>query len=345
MLIIRSVEATDLDAIYELSLLMNFINLPQDRDALNEKIKSSIESFKNPSPILWKNHYIFVVEDPEDKKVIGVSMIHAQHGTEEEPHFYLQVGREKKYSETLRSGFIHGTLKLGIETDGPTEIGGLVLQPEFRKHPLKIGKALSYVRFLYLGLHPENFKKEVHAELLPPFDSEGNSPLWEAIGRRFTNMNYHEADLLSRTNKEFILTFYPREKIYETLLPMEARSAIGKVGKETKPVKKMLEAVGFKYTKQVDPFDGGPHFRSKLKDIKVIKNMFHGKIILDTDFNPETAISVILTLPSPKGKFIAARILANIANNSIIISSKDLQGYKIPDDFVSTGIFLDQKEK
>jgi arginine N-succinyltransferase len=346
MLIIRSVEASDLDSIYELSLLMNFINLPQDQEALNDKIKSSIESFKNPSPVLWKNHYIFVIEDLEEKKVIGVSMIHAQHGTEEEPHFYLKVGREKKYSETLRSGFIHGTLKLGIETDGPTEIGGLVLMPEYRQSPLKIGKVLSYVRFLYLGLHPENFKKEIHAELLPPFDSEGNSPLWEAIGRRFTNMNYHEADLLSRTNKEFILTFYPREKIYETLLPMEARSAIGEVGKETKPVKRMLEAIGFKYTKQVDPFDGGPHYRAKLKDIKVIKKMFNGKIVFDTGFNKSTATPTIITLPCPKGKFLAARVMANVIENSqIIISSKDLPGYKIPEDFKSSGIFLDLKEK
>ena len=87
MLIIRSVEVSIFDSIYELSLLMNFINLPQDQEALNEKIKSSIESFKNPSPVLWKNHYIFVIEDLEEKKVIGVSIIHAQHGTEEEPIF------------------------------------------------------------------------------------------------------------------------------------------------------------------------------------------------------------------------------------------------------------------
>jgi len=346
MLIIRSVETTDLEAIYELSLLMNFINLPQDREALNEKIKSSINSFKEPSTTLWKNHYIFVIEDTEEKKVIGVSMIHAQHGTEEEPHFYLQVGREKKYSETLRSGFIHGTLKLGIETDGPTEIGGLILRPEYRQSPQKIGKILSYVRFLYLGLYPENFKKEIHAELLPPFDSEGNSPLWEAIGRRFTNMNYLEADLLSRTNKEFILTFYPREKIYETLLPMEARSAIGKVGKETKPVKKMLEAIGFKYRKQVDPFDGGPHYRAKLKEIKVIKNMFHGKIVIDTGFNESTATPVLITLPCPKGRFLATRAMANVKNDGkIIVSAKDLPGLKIPLDFNASGIFLDQKEK
>ena len=345
MLILRSVETSDLEAIYELSLLMNFINLPQDRDALNEKIKSSISSFKAPSEILWKNHYIFVIEDTEEKQVIGVSMIHAQHGTEEEPHFYLQVGREKKYSETLRSGFIHGTLKLGIETDGPTEIGGLVLKPEYRNSPLKIGKILSYVRFLYLGLHPQNFKKEVHAELLPPFDSEGNSPLWEAIGRRFTNMNYLEADLLSRTNKEFILTFYPREKIYETLLPMEARSALGKVGKETKLVKKMLEAIGFKYKRQVDPFDGGPHFRAKLKEIKVIKNMFHGEIVLDSEYNESTATPVLITLPCPSGKFLATRVLANIKNSKIFVSYKDMAGFKIPKDFKASGIFLDQKEK
>lgn len=76
---------------------------------------------------------------------------------------------------------------------------------------------------------------------MPPFDNKGNSPLWEAIGRRFMNMDYHEADILSRSNKEFILSLYPAENIYQTLLPFDARDAIGKVGKDTEPVRKMLE--------------------------------------------------------------------------------------------------------
>lgn len=276
--LLRSARPSDLDHLYQLAQQVTFINLPADRDIIARKLKASDKSFTNPSKNLADNYYFFVLEDLEKNKVIGASMIHAQHGTEEEPHFYLKVGQEHKYSTTIGTGFIHGTLLFGIDTDGPTEIGGLVLDPSYRGNPHKLGKQLSFVRFLYMGRYPQRFKQEIHSELMPPLDSEGNSPLWEAIGRRFTNMDYLDADLLSRSNKEFILNLFPSGIIYQTLLPVEARNAIGKVGEDTRPVKKMLEDIGFKYMNEVDPFDGGPHYRCPLKDIKPIENMSHGKL-------------------------------------------------------------------
>ena len=73
------------------------------------------------------------------------------------PHFFLKVSQEHKFSQTLNTGLIHGTLKFGYETDGFTELGGLVLAPEYRGHREKLGKFLSFARFLYIGLHSKNF--------------------------------------------------------------------------------------------------------------------------------------------------------------------------------------------
>lgn len=312
MFILRSVQAKDLKDLYKLSTIMTFINLPQDEELISQKIESSMKSFKNPSSELFKNYYIFVLEDSEAGEILGVSMIHAQHGTEHEPHFYLTVGQEAKFSQTINTGFVHGTLKLGLDTNGPTEIGGLILNPDFRGHKEKLGKQLSFVRFLYMALKPERFKTMIHSELMPPFDKNGNSPLWEAVGRRFLNMNYHEADILSRNNKEFILSLFPSENIYQTLLPIEAREAIGKVGKETEPVKKMLESIGFKYTYEVDPFDGGPHYRCPLKDIRPIREKMTGLLITNKSFDPSKAREVLLSLEHPEHDFFAIRTLLQV---------------------------------
>jgi arginine N-succinyltransferase len=141
---------------------------------------------------------------------------------------------------------------------------------------------------------------------MPPFAKDGNSPLWEAIGRRFMNMGYHDADLLSRSNKEFILSLFPSDNIYQTLLPIEARNAIGKVGKDTEPVRKMLESIGFKYIFEVDPFDGGPHYRCPLKDIHPIKNMIKGKIKYN-DFNPTKAKEMLIYIPQSEFDFYALK--------------------------------------
>lgn len=319
MIILRNVLESDLNDLFNLSKKVFFINLPQDKQAIKEKIESSIKSFKNPSTDLAENHYIFVAEDTVTQKVVGVSMIHAQHGTENEPHFFLKVSQENKYSSTINTGFVHGTLKLGLDTNGPTEIGGLVLDPQYRGQG-KIGKQLSFVRFLFMGLNPNRFREKVHSELMPPLDEKGNSPLWEAIGRRFLNMDYYEADLLSRNNKEFILSLFPSDNIYMTLLPIEARNAIGKVGQDTLPVKAMLEKIGFQYTNEVDPFDGGPHYRCNLKDIKPIKNMYQGPVKLTNDSSELSRF--LLSWDHPEYSFFSMLVEGKISEKSFVVSNE-----------------------
>lgn len=297
MFYLRPVQLGDLEQINSLSQLQTFINLPSDVQVLKRKIQASIRTFEKPSKKLEDNYYIFVLVDENNHRVIGVSMIHGKHGTEHEPHFYLSVGVEEKFSKTLNTGFMHGTLKFGLETDGYSEVGGLILDPAYRGHKQKLGKQLSFVRFLYMAGHQNEFTELIHSELMPPFDSQGHSPLWEAIGRRFMNMDYHDADMLSRENREFILSLYPSDTIYGTLLPPEARNAIGKVGKETEPVKRMLESVGFCYTQEVDPFDGGPHYRARLRDITLVRDMISGTISYSDSHDFSDADEMLIELP------------------------------------------------
>lgn len=335
MFILRAVRESDLEDLIELSQLFVFINLPNDPAVLKKQIQSSIKSFKQPSKNLFENYYLFVLEDLETQKVIGASMIHGKHGTDEEPHFYFKVGREHKFSESINTGFIHGTLKFGLETDGYTEIGGLVLNPAYRGSTHKLGKQLSFVRFLYMGLKPDEFTEYVHSELMPPLDEHGNSALWEAIGRRFLNMNYQDADLLSRKNKEFILSLFPVDTIYETLLPPDARNAIGKVGDSTKPVKKMLESIGFQYTEEVDPFDGGPHFRAKRTSIKLIKEKFSG--IVESCNGTHDSL-VLINIPNSQDEFSAIYTKGTIEGEQIKVPTEIFNLFK--SDKQTTGIYL-----
>lgn len=318
MFLIRNIVEDDLDEVLELSHLMQFINIPRDQKLLLSMISRSLESFKNPNANKDDNLFIFVCEDTESGKVVGVSLIHGKHGTEEEPHFYLKVNQEHKYSKSLNTGFIHGTLKFGYTSEGYTEIGGLVLDPGYRGHPFKLGKALSFSRFLFIGLNQDLFTETIHVELMPPFDNKGNSPLWEAIGRKFLNMDYHEADLLSRKNKEFILSLFPKDTIYEALLPVNARDAIGKVGEHTLPVKRMLESIGFYYAEEVDPFDGGPHYRANVKDISLINEISKLELIEDKDGGEQP---FIISVPHEKYAFYAPLIKGK-ANDGKLLTKK-----------------------
>jgi arginine N-succinyltransferase len=273
MILLREIQTKDLPALEAFSQIPGFINLPNDTDLLREKIQSSASAFQGKIKQKSESKYWFIAEDLDNHKVVGTSMIAGQHGTIQSPHFYFQVGVEKKFSNTINTGFLHGTLELKYDTDGPSEIGGLVVDPEFRNSPDRIGRQISFVRFLFLALNRTRFKSKIIAELLPPLNKKGQSPLWEAIGRRFTNMDYWEADRLCQKDKEFILSLFPSNTIYTTFFSGEARNAIGKVGKDTEPVFHMLNRIGFRYQNQVDPFDGGPHLWANVDDIVPVKGL------------------------------------------------------------------------
>src|SRR6476469_6451003 len=149
MILLREIQDQDLEALEKFASVPGMFNLPGDRDALKEKIGRSVSSFHDKIQNKMDGKYIFVAEDIDQKKVLGTSMIAAQHGTVESPHFYFEVGSEEKFSETINTGFIHGTLKLKYDTNGPSEIGGLVIDPEIRNSEERVGRQISFVRFLY----------------------------------------------------------------------------------------------------------------------------------------------------------------------------------------------------
>lgn len=268
--IVREVHREDLNQLFDLAKQFNLLNLPGDKKVLSEKIERSVASFAGELP-KEKSEYLFVLEDTEEQMVVGSSLILAKHGSEEIPHNYFKVLKRDHFSSALGIGFIHQVLRFQLDTDGPTEIGGLLVDRSYRRRPERLGKQISLSRFLYIGMNPERFESRVLCELTPPLTDEGRSEFWEALGRRFTGLPYQEADLISQTNKEFIESLFPEEDIYLCLLDSKARLVLGRVGESTKPAQHLLESIGFSYLEEVDPFDGGPHYGCKTNDILPIK--------------------------------------------------------------------------
>jgi len=250
---------------------LDTVNLPHDRKVIEHILDRSERSFTGELPA-GEQEFIFVLEDLEKKAIIGTSMIYAQHGTKRAPHIFFRVEHDERYSVTIDRYMVHRTLRIGYNYNGPTEIGGLILLPEYRRNVHALGKALSYVRFLFMRMHRPIFRDQVLSELLPPLEPDGTSRLWEALGRRFTGLTYQEADRLSKDNKEFIHALFPDDPIHTELLPDDVQAAIGQVGEETKAVEKMLRRIGFDYAEQIDPFDGGPHFIANTDQITVVRD-------------------------------------------------------------------------
>jgi arginine N-succinyltransferase len=268
--IIRAVAKEDIQQLTDLAKQFNLLNLPGDKKILSEKIARSEASFAGSLP-KDKSEYILVIEDTEEKMVVNSSLIIAKHGNEEVPHCYFKILKRDHFSQDLGLGFIHQVLRFQTDADGPTEIGGLLVDRTYRRRPERLGKQISLSRFVYMALNPERFEERILCELTPPLTEEGRSEFWEALGRRFTGLPYQEADMLSQTNKEFIESLFPEEDIYLSLLDAKARLVLGRVGEATKPAQHLLEGIGFEYLEEVDPFDGGPHYGAKTKDVLPIK--------------------------------------------------------------------------
>ncbi len=331
---LRAARKEDVEPLYRLASTTNMLNLPADRPDLERRIAHSLESFEGK----WekddprRGEYVFILEDtslPLESRVLGTSAIIGQHGSRIAPHISFEVGLEENYSQTLDVRMVHKTLELVHSYEGPTEIGGLLLEPKQRKtvtdSGVRLGTQLSFVRFLYMAMRPERFQPVVLAEMMPPYAPDGQSPLWDALGAKFTGLTYMEADARWRTDKDFIEKLFPTYPIYVTLLPPEAQAVIGVVDEQTKPALKLLESIGFRYSNHVDPFDGGPHYTAKRDEISLVKRSMKRKL---AGGEVVTSVPVLLGV-EPGGdvgaSFRAIATLAEIGETTVTIPPERLE--------------------
>ena len=300
MFIIRRAKVDDISTLLKLSKMVHFINLPPDKEIITQKIIHSRNSFlkatgsrhtlePEPEPKLvtsvgevelaglgsataQSDLFMFVMEDTESSAALGSSQVLAQMGGPSSPNVRFKLERREFFSTSLQTGTSHVIAKLDLDPSGPAEIGGLILQPSYRGHPMKLGRFLGLIRFHFVGLYRKLFADRMLAEMMAPISADGDNLLWDYLGRRFVPLSYDEADRFCQYSREFISALLPKEDIYLSLLPPAARAGVGEVGPETVPARKMLEKLGFKYNGYVDPFDGGPHLECDTDDIQIVKD-------------------------------------------------------------------------
>lgn len=298
MLVLRPAAPGDLGAVVRLARELDSANLPADPEILEARIAASVRSFAARAPERSGAVYVFLLEDQGDGdgRVVGASLILAKHGTAGSPHYFLEVSEEERASAALGRRLVHRKLRLRASEDGPTEVGGLILDPAYRAHPRKCGKALSVVRFAYISAHPDRFEREVIAELLSPFEGHDHNLLWEAFGARFTGLSYREADRLCARHKGFIADLFPMEPVYATLLPEPTQRMIGEPAGHAIAAVRILEKVGFRWLNQVDPFDGGPYYgaaRDAISSVRERRELVLPALSGDDAGEPEGPLALV----------------------------------------------------
>jgi arginine N-succinyltransferase len=300
---IRAATRDHHESLCTLARFLDTVNLPDDPEALHDVLLTSERSFRAEIADPARREYVFVLWDRDANKAVGTSMVIGQLGRRDAPYIYFDVRKEEKYSATLDRHFIHTILTTRYSYAGPTEIGGLVMHPAYRRRAERLGTFISYVRLLFIAMRRSDMRDEILAELLPPLEADGTSHLWEAIGRRFTGLTYREADRLSKRNKEFIRGLFP-DHVYATLLSEQAQREIGEVGPQTRGVEKMLRRIGFRYAQRIDPFDGGPHFLARTDEITLVERS--KELVVETIGPPPGPPSLLVARQTAVAPFFVA---------------------------------------
>ncbi|MGH7906317.1 MAG: arginine N-succinyltransferase [Candidatus Binataceae bacterium] len=268
--ILRSARVRDRRAILQLARELDSINLPVSAAEMGELLERSERSFRGEIPDRSRAVYVFCAEEIATRRIVAASLIIGKHGTPQAPHYYLEIDSDERYSHTLRRMFRHTYLRLRYSMNGPTEIGGLIVAPAMRGHAERIGKQISWVRFMYIARHRRRFEPELIAEMLPPLHSDHGNTFWDHYGRVVTGLSFREADHLSTHDKEFIRALFPESPLYTFLLPEDVRNSIGAVGEQTRGAVHLLRQAGMHFLDQIDPFDGGPYYGGKIDELKPI---------------------------------------------------------------------------
>jgi arginine N-succinyltransferase len=241
--------------------------LPADDATIAAKVDSSIRTFADlPCD---DRQYILVLEDGDTGRVLGLSGVYPRVG-EAHGFFSYKLTRLVQRSIGLGRRYEIELLTLSNDYTGATEIGTLAVLPELRG--TSAGRFLARARYMLIGAFPDRFSPRVMAEMRGWQDEGGESPFWNAIGARFFDMSFQEADHLSAVEGAgFIADLMPKQPIYTALLPDEARAVIGRAHAVSVRAMSMLLHEDFRYEAHVDVFDGGPQVHAMRDRIRTIE--------------------------------------------------------------------------
>ena len=270
MMIIRYIEPKDVNDLYLLAQKAGFglTSLQPNMEKLAARIERACKTVAGELPKA-DQVYLFVLEDTELNKVVGVCGIEVALGLRE-PWYNFHVGTQVHASEPLSVYNALPTLYLSNDHTNCSELCTLFLDPDYRLN--KNGKFLSKVRFLFLSAFRQYFEETIVAEMRGYSDANGQSPFWNAVGHKFFNIEFTKADYLSGVGqKAFIAELMPRHPLYVDMLPDDAKAAIGIVHPNTRPAYNLLLEEGLRYKGYVDIFDGGATLQADIENLRAIK--------------------------------------------------------------------------
>jgi len=286
MLVVRAIREHDLEGLLALAMQVGpgMTTLKPDRKTLGRRVEIACASFAGQIAPEQRD-YVFVMEDTDANRLVGVCAIKAAVGLDE-PFYNYRIGTLVHSSSELGVFSRMETLYLSNDLTGCAELCSLFLHPDYRSG--SNGRLLSKSRFLFIAQFPHLFPEKLIAEMRGFQRADGSSPFWDSLGRHFFRMDFSRADdLTSLGQKSFIAELMPRHPLYVAYLPAEAQEVIGLTHVDTAPARRLLEQEGMHYEGYVDIFDAGPVLQARVIELRALRDSELAAV--DADDVPESA--------------------------------------------------------
>jgi len=270
--VLRPAQPRDLPALEALARAsaIGISSLPPDRDALRQLLALSAKAFASDDVASGEEAYLFVLEDlAQGGALVGTSGIAAAAGFNDRFYSYRNEFIVQASAELGARNRIH-TLHLCHDLTGVTLLTGFHIDASLA-HTLA-PQLLSRGRLMFIAQWADRFSDRIAAENPGLSNEQGACPFWDAVGRRFFNMDYPAAERLGggRSHKGWIAGLMPQSPIYVPLLPDEAQWALGQLHPVGELPFSILMDEGFDGETYLNLFDGGPTADGRVALLKTV---------------------------------------------------------------------------
>jgi len=259
MFIVRPAKTSDIPALLELAagLTQGVHTMAKTRGGIERAVEQSLRSFASQVDTPGEEAYLFVLENSNDHSLVGSAAIAATAGSNGTFFSFRndviqQVSRDLNISHSVHA------LTLCADLTSYSQLLSFFVHRSHQNQPE--AELLSRSRLIYAALAPERFSDHFFVSLAGYTDQAGHSPFWEALGRKFFQKDFLEAERLvdGARNRTLIVELMPHYPVYVPLLPGDAQAAMGQVHDESEVPFEILSKEGFAADEFIDIFDGGP---------------------------------------------------------------------------------------
>jgi arginine N-succinyltransferase len=287
MYVVRPVEVADIPALEAMAtaLTPGVHTLPRTRATIERAVEHSIASFHAQPDMPTEESYFFVLESPADGAIAGTAAISATAGSSGTFFAFRndvlsQVSRDLNISHNVHA------LTLCSDLTSYSQLSGFYLRN--RREAGNEAALLSRARLLFAAVAPQRFSDKFFASMSGITDADGRSPFWEALGRKFFQMDFLEAERMieGARNRTLIVELMPHYPVYVPLLPGEAQAAMGQVHAEGELPFQILSDEGFEPDEYIDIFDGGPILQAHKNSLRLFSQSTPRRVLAKEDDAP-----------------------------------------------------------